>query len=644
MSEELLEDAADPNDSLGANAAGLSLALDGASRDPRLSKAIEGFLVRQEALLAKQAHHLDEQLKKIALSLIDQRLTVALKVLTVIVGVALAGGFGIMLWKASQARGLVVDAFSAPPDFAARGIGGDVVAQDIMGKLAPVRSFAMDHSYSLSNDVSKDGGDIKVEIPETGVSITEAWRLLRNWLGHERHVSGSLRETGDGKITLSAMIDGEDVVSLTGTPSELPDLEKQAAEQIFGRFDPVNYVNYLAASGRVPAAYEAAGRYMRIAQTPLHRSDAYSLWSYTTAYATGDLDLAIDRARIAIEIDPDLAVAHMQLMRFERVEGHDEAVLAEARAVLTKRDADQPPAHQGRGFASMRAQSSGMIGALTGDFAGAWEDECAHDCVLAVKRISQARFAARMHDIDGSRLFMRQARAAGLRSEADYSEARYWSDAEAGQWAAAKADIEAAAAVNAKESGDLNPRYIAIGQSTHYQPLLAVAQAGAGELAAAQATIDRTPADCYDCLRARGEIAAAAKNWGAAAFWFAKAVQQAPSIPFAYSDWGRMLLAKGDHDGAIAKFAVAHQKGPHFADPLEMWGEALMLENRSDLALAKFAEAAQDAPNWGRLHLKWGEALKWSGRKAEAQKQFARAAALDLSPPERAELARWFHG
>ena len=101
-----------------------------------------------------------------------------------------------------------------------------------------------------------------------------------------------------------------------------------------------------------------------------------------------------------------------------------------------------------------------------------------------------------------------------------------------------------------------------------------------------------------------------------------------------------MLLAQGKPDEAIAQFTTASQKGPHFADPLEGWGEALMAKNQSDLALAKFAEANKYAPNWGRLHLKWGEALAYAGKKDDAKTQFARAAALELTPPEKAELAR----
>jgi tetratricopeptide (TPR) repeat protein len=175
-------------------------------------------------------------------------------------------------------------------------------------------------------------------------------------------------------------------------------------------------------------------------------------------------------------------------------------------------------------------------------------------------------------------------------------------------------------------------------------PRLALAQAMAGDPKAARLTLTRTPRDCYPCLRVRGQIDAAEKNWRAADYWFARAVSIAPSVPFAYFEWGQMLLAKGDTDAAIAKFREAREKAPHFADPVEMWGEALIAKNRSDLALAKFEDASKDAPNWGRLHLKWGEALHWFGNKDEARKQFFIASRLELSTTDKLELERMWHG
>jgi len=144
----------------------------------------------------------------------------------------------------------------------------------------------------------------------------------------------------------------------------------------------------------------------------------------------------------------------------------------------------------------------------------------------------------------------------------------------------------------------------------------------------AEALIAKTPLDCLICVRVRGELATMRRDWAEAARWYAMASAQAPSIPFPDNDWGAMLMAKGDLDGAMAKFESAHGKGPHFADPLEMWGEALVAKNRSDLALAKFEEASKYAPNWGRLHRKWGEALSYLGKKDDAAKQFALARSL----------------
>jgi len=172
------------------------------------------------------------------------------------------------------------------------------------------------------------------------------------------------------------------------------------------------------------------------------------------------------------------------------------------------------------------------------------------------------------------------------------------------------------------------------------RPAIATALALSGDFAGAHAEIDKAPADCSVCLLTHGRIDALEKNWNGADYWFTRAVQDAPSTPFPYTDCGMALLARGQPDAAIAKFKLASQKGPHFADPLEGWGEALMAKNQSHLALKKFAEAEKYAPNWGRLHLKWGEALAFSGKPAEAKAQFARAAVLDLTPSEKSELAK----
>jgi tetratricopeptide (TPR) repeat protein len=171
-----------------------------------------------------------------------------------------------------------------------------------------------------------------------------------------------------------------------------------------------------------------------------------------------------------------------------------------------------------------------------------------------------------------------------------------------------------------------------------YGPPLAEAKAHLGDFAGARAALEGAPADCYACLRERGRVAMFERNWPEAERWFAEAVRQGPSLPFAYLDWARMLLAKGDTGAALAKLRLAHEKGPQFADVLETWGEVLMAQRRFEGAARSFAEADKHAPAWGRNHLERGQALMLSGRYAEARRQYEIANSLDLSKPDRAAL------
>jgi predicted Zn-dependent protease len=271
----------------------------------------------------------------------------------------------------------------------------------------------------------------------------------------------------------------------------------------------------------------------------------------------------------------------------------------------------------------------GLISAA-GNAAG-WAVDAAlsHDAALAQARLAELTLADLAVTLESS----------GVAAIADYA----WGLAAAGEqdWRAAShwfEQSEAEAQHVAQVSNEtFNGKYLL---AVLDGPWLAYSAAKLGLQTKADAILATLAPDCYLCNRMRGRIDASRRNWNGAAFWFGKAAAQAPSIPFAFADWGAMLMEKGDLDGAIEKFKTANAKGPHFADPLELWGEALMLENRSDLALAKFAEANNDASNWGRLHLKWGEALLWSGNKADAKKQFAVAAQLDLSAADSAALAR----
>jgi len=626
---------------VGADAAALALALGSAS-----TAIADEFLAQQTTLSRLQAercrHEIPFEHSHLRWRQFEDRMKGATRLVLVAVGALLLGAIGLAIWEARQAEGLVVDAFSVPPAFAASGVTADVLADDLTTRLAAIRDFANDNSLARSKDVRQDRDqDIKVEIPDTGISLSQVWRYLRQWLGHERRLGGNLRDLGGNRIALTAALDGDNAFTLSGRSDDLEGLEQQAAEQIFARVDPVNYVLYLRGKGRSGEGLAAVARLPLLATNPTELSEAYSLWANAVHYGTGDLALAGARARLAIQLDPKTAASHMEFMGVASALGHDEDALVQARLIPGLRKEDEPVWRNSDGVAYVKELAAFNLDLLTGDFLHALSRPCQYLCVGVASRsvdLQRAEYAARTHDIGRSRLLTGEAAAAGALDPVQLPRARYFMNAAAADWVAAAVSARAySAAIKANRSA---ARLGEVEASTQAAPLLATALARGGDFAAAHRTIDATPADCYPCLLARGNIDALEKNWDAADSWFARAVAVAPSIPFAHEDWGRSLLARARADDAIAQFTLANQKAPHFADALEGWGEALMAKNQSHLALAKFAEAEKYAPNWGRLHLKWGEALFYSGRKDEAKAQFARAANLDLTLTEKAEWRR----
>ena len=134
----------------GVDPTAVALALVGASRERADS------LVEQEALLKDQRHHLHEQLKQIHLDIFEKWLAVALRLATLCVGVAVACFVGAAVWQAAHDDGLVIEAFSVPPELAARGLTGEVVATQLLA-----------NSVDLPGDIGLRAGRIQLH-PQLG--------------------------------------------------------------------------------------------------------------------------------------------------------------------------------------------------------------------------------------------------------------------------------------------------------------------------------------------------------------------------------------------------------------------------------------------------------------------------------------------
>ena len=633
------EDATAPDES-GASAADTSglavdLAMEEARSDPSLREDVAAFLRDQRGLIADQRHHMREQYKQVHLVVWEKRLGVLLRVATAVVGIALATAAGSMVWDAAHSKGLVIEPFSVPPDLAERGLTGQVVATRLLDKISAMQS-QVNTVRAQNSYINNWGNNIKIEIPETGVSLSEVEGYLREKLGHDTHITGDVVRTG-ANISVTARAGIDAAKSFSGSESDADALLQNAAEAIYASTQPYRYGIYLLQHGK---AQEGADFFASIAGkgSPSERAWAYTGW-YTALGILRQSDTGkarAEKADLAVALYPNFAFGWNHVGVTSRALGHEEAALAalrKASRLLDQHIADDiEPAVVPR----FQQEDTVYIDELLGDYADALAQMQGLRSALGAQkegttRLTFADLASTLigdHDLAGAvRLFSEAPTSAAICSRSVAFASEDWPRALQFLRAKQARGIVACA-------GGIVPVITEIG------PDLAFAEAKIGDFAAAHAQIDRTPGDCYECVDMRGRIDAEQGNFDGAAFWFAKATKLGPSLPLAHADWGQMLLKKGEPDAAIAQFKLSNLKGPHFADPLEYWGEALMAKNQSHLALEKFAQAEKYAPNWGRLHLKWGEALAYSGKKDDAQKQLARAARLDLTPSEKSELAR----
>ncbi|GAA0642779.1 hypothetical protein [Brevundimonas lenta] len=312
-------------------------------------------------------------------------------------------GAGAVLLAARNAQGLVVEPLGVPPEMAAQGMDGSVLAARLLDRLSAMQA-ATDSSRAPSSYSNNWGDDLAVEVPQTGMSAGELWGALRAGLGRETRLTGDVVRTADG-LAITVRVGSQPGVTVSGPESDLNRLLDQSAEAAYRQSQPYRYAVWVSRRGNgmdAPVLAELAASTDRTER----------LWALVgqavNALDANDPALGETLARQALELDPTFHKARWNVSDSLLAMGRDEDLLAENRLTeraMRRRDPRVTEASQGQVLHNVRSS----IAEATGDFATAAAEatimtglpDYANNGVNAHYYAAEARL--RLHDVSGAR-------------------------------------------------------------------------------------------------------------------------------------------------------------------------------------------------------------------------------------------------
>ena len=204
-----------------------------------------------------------------------------------------------MLWTASRSNSLVIEPFEVPPGLAQRGITGKVVAARVLDQLADLqrKTESMRGAGTYANDWQDD---IKLDIPQTGIAIGEAWRTLKGWLGTQTRIGGEVTVDADGRLAITTRAGAESAGTSAAPVAEFDKLIGEAALGLFRVTQPYRY----AISRDDPREAIKALKALTASDLPMERKWAFS--GLSARYrGLGDTARAVAMAQRALALIPN---------------------------------------------------------------------------------------------------------------------------------------------------------------------------------------------------------------------------------------------------------------------------------------------------------------------------------------------------
>jgi hypothetical protein len=569
-----------------------ALAMDEASAHSDLASKASDYFAKQTQLIALQAEHLHEQravqLSHLKLKRISERLRIASQIIIILSATLVGAYLLIMLHDAVTTRSVIVDAFDTPPALEPGGLSGKVVAGGLLDQLTRMQ-LATQSSATKRALANSWSGEIKVEVPETGLSFSDIDRMLKARFGNEIHIGGDLVRPAAGGLELTVRGDGVTPKTFADGGDDLHRLTVAAGEYVYGQTQPALYAVYLLTMGRNDEAVAFCKQAVLTAPAD-ERAYLLNAWAGALASSGGSPKdgLALERAALALK--PDYWTAYANAMGEARNLGDEEGAW-QLGETLRKEAGGRPGKAPEIAYATWDNLTGNLLAARAAyrvdaeEHAGVGASTAAAAAVIAVLDVD-------LHDVEDLKLQLEVFDPKDSYAAAITHYVRGRLAEESGDKAAAQAEMEAWAAANADPA-------VSAGD-TSYNCYLAPAEEAAGNPVRADAALE-AGGHFVDCYRWRADILDGRGDWPGAQRAYAEAVAVAPDIPYAYYSWGLALMRHADLEGAAAKLEAAHQRGRNWADPLKASGDLSARQGKWRDALRKYEEAMRYAPAWAEL-------------------------------------------
>ncbi|MBV8682580.1 MAG: tetratricopeptide repeat protein [Caulobacteraceae bacterium] len=598
-----------PESRIAAEAFAAALAADHAKYDPGVARAAERFLDKQARLLDAQTaeieeqrplrlRHLENQSREAKLRRAGQRIRLAMQVFVGLALTVLGLGVLMMLQDAFNSRSVVVEAFKSPSALAGRGLTGDVVAENVLDALQKMQEATRIADKGMTTRGAWDS-DVRIEVPETGVSIGEINRLLHERFGHDLHIGGELVQTATGDLALTVRGDGVPAATFTGEGGDLQKLTQRAAEYVYGRSQPSHFAAYLNNQGRLDDEAAFLAEAFPRAETDADRALLANIWGISySGLSKEKLDLASSKFRLSMSFSkprtPLWWRAWGNLVGSMSASQGEEAGWRESRAMLAAAAAAPASEQPDLLYVANTAQLTWDLPRL---LAANLKDATLNGGAgtqMALDGPQIADVYALMHDPVRSARYIATSDPADPITKAEILLLQGYASLDRGDPASAVAPLEA-----------FYREWLA-NNSVQYtyndQPCFtALAYGLVGRLPEAEAIFKKigpwSRCDAFhgDVLAHAGDVAGAERAW-------AEGTRAAPDLAPTPLHRGLFELGRGDLAAAEADTSLAAAKAPHWADPWKAWGDVLAREGRWKEALAKYDEALKYAPAWVELH------------------------------------------